>query len=56
MTREQINENQIDLVKLLVGRGAKVSAHDSSDDTPYDLALQCDFYVCAELLSELASE
>uniref|UniRef100_A0A1X7UH02 non-specific serine/threonine protein kinase n=1 Tax=Amphimedon queenslandica TaxID=400682 RepID=A0A1X7UH02_AMPQE len=53
-SREQISENQIDLVKLLVGNGSKVTFHDGYGDTPYDAALQCDFYECAELLSDLA--
>lgn len=43
-------------MKLLVGRGAKVGLRDSSGDSPYDLAIQCDFYVCAELLDDLASK
>ena len=42
-------------MKLLVGRGAKVGLRDNSGDSPHDLAIQCDFYDCAELLEELAS-
>ena len=55
-SRRQIFDNQIDLVKLLVGNGSKVTVCDNNDDTPYDAALQCDFYDCAQLLSELASK
>jgi ankyrin repeat protein len=55
-THKQIEDNQIDLVKLLVGRGGKVSLADVSGDTPFDLAIQCDFYDCADLLTELGKD
>ena len=41
---------------MLVGKGGHVTVRDNGSNTPYDLAIQCDFYVCAELLEELASE
>ena len=46
----------MDLVKLLVGRGAIVKARDNNGNTPRDLAIQYDFYECAELLDDLASK
>ena len=41
-------------VKLLVGQGADVTAKNDQGDTPKDLALQNDFYECADVLLELA--
>ena len=54
--KSSINANQINLVKLLVGRGANVKVRDSIGNTPKDLAIQYDFYDCAETLTDLSSE
>ena len=54
--REAIYANQINLIKLLVGNGANLNAKDDKGHTPKDLAIMCDFYECADVLSELAGE
>ena len=43
----------MDLVKLLVSHGALINTRDRHGNTPRDLAIQCDFYQCVDLLDEL---
>ena len=43
----------MDIVRLLVSHSADLNATDHSGATPRDLALECDFYDCADLIDEL---
>ncbi len=52
-TEERIQENQMDIVRLLVSHGADLDATDKSGASARDLALECDFYECVDLLEEL---
>ena len=52
-TEAKIHENQMDLVRLLTSHGGDLNATESTGATPRDLAQQCDFYECADLIDEL---
>ena len=43
----------MDLVRLLTSHGGDLNATESTGATPRDLAQQCDFYECADLIDEL---
>lgn len=51
-----IGDNQMDIVRLLVAHSADLDIVDDSGATPRDLALQIDFYDCADLIDELKGE
>ena len=43
----------MDLVRLLTSHGGDLNATESTGATPRDLAQQCDFYECADVIDEL---
>ena len=54
-TEKKIHENQMDIVRLLVSHDGDLNATDKSEATPRDLAMECDFYDCVDLIDELYS-
>lgn len=50
-----IEKQQIEIVKLLVEKGAQLNVEDLSGDTPMDLASKNDFAKCWKVMEELNS-
>ena len=50
-----IEKQQIDIVKLLVQKGAQLNVEDLSGNTPMDLAANSDFTKCQKVMEELNS-
>lgn len=51
-----IEKQQIDIIKLLVDKGAQLSVKDSSGDTPMELACKNDFVKGEKIMIELNSK
>ena len=50
-----IEKQQIEIVKLLVEKGAQLNVEDLSGNTPMDLAEKNDFIKCQKIMEELNS-
>ena len=51
----EIEKQQIEIVKVLVERGAVLGVEDLSGNTPMDLAAKNDFVRCQKIMEDLDS-
>ena len=51
----EIEKQQIEIVKMLVDRGAVLGVEDLSGSTPMDLAAKNDFVKCQKVMEDLNS-